>query len=321
MYILSFLWYNIREVIRMRKFLLILSCLLLFSCTTAEEIEVTETTTIVTEIVEEIPFDGTRITDINDFDKLVMPLDMSFGEEVIRAFLDNDTDKLEDLAFLPRGMYADYKTLVIGDYEIVYEQVEEFWTILHFNFEITESGMDTLPVGKYTTRVEDGMHGRAFIYIRETEEINSPVYDTVRRWFGTCVNYIITPDLIAEMSDSMRGDISETVMSLMPKSEDGHPLEDIQACAEKYFGISGFAPGLAYDNGKYYVAAHGGESWVYTIVNADNSTVNVQFFADYMRTVKSHLVAYKIEEIEGQFVIKDCQILEESQYEPYHVSI
>jgi|GEM_PF-6232610 hypothetical protein len=303
----------------------ILLCILIFSCNSTEEIETTAAEETTAKIVE---IDGIKITDMNDIGKLELPEDFEGHINLINAFINNNTDMLEDRAFLKRGMYTEYKTLTVGNYEIIRDYDEEHHLIiLYFNFEIIESGMDTLPVGKYQTQVNDGPNGTTMIFLSDTNEnkISSPVTDAIYNWFATCVNYMITPDLIAEMSDGMRADISETILQILPLDEKGHPLEDLQACALKYYGISDFMPAPPvsdyYDKGLYVIGGHGGEIWVYDITGADHNSVTVQFYSDYSATVKSRLIKYFIEEIDGHFVIKDCQIIEESQYAPYHRSV
>jgi len=302
----------------------ILLCMLMFSCNSTEKIETTVAGETTAKIVE---IDGTKITDMNDIGKLELPEDFERHINLINAFINNNTDMLEDFAFLKRGMYAEYKTLKVGNYEIIRDYDEEHHIIiLNFNFEITESGMDTLPVGKYQTQVNDGPNGTVMIFLSDTnkERISSPVTDTIYNWFATCVNYMITPDLIAEMSDGIRSDISETILQILPPDEKGYPLEDIQACALKYYSISDFTPAPPvsdyYTKGLYTVGGHGGETWVYDITESDENSVTLQFYADYSATVKSHLIKYIIDEIDSHFVIKYCQIIEEFQYEPYHRS-
>lgn len=299
----------ITGVMIMKKLCLLLICMVLLTACNSNE-----------------NLDLNKITNIADIDKLELTdYYVAFGD-LIKAFINHDTDTIEDYAFLERGLYKDYKTLVIGDYEIIREDdVEPYGTMIYFNFEIIESGMDTFPPGKYKTFIEDGLTGTIINYIRDENEMpDTPVIDTVYKWFRTCSNLIITPEIISEMSDSIRSDISEMVMSFLPPDDNGHTLEDIQACALKYYGIDNFMPGgvvgTFYDD-KYVVGGHGGEIWRYDVTDYDDTSVTLQFYADYSMTVKSHLINYILTKVEDNYIITDCEIITESQFQPYHISV
>lgn len=312
----------------MKRLSLLLICLVLLTACKSNENPEPIITSLPTETtkLEKIDIEN-KITDIADIDKLELTDYYVVYGDLIRAFINHDTDTIEDYAFLERGLYEDYKTLVIGDYEIIREDnVESYGTMIYFNFEITESGMDTFPIGKYKTYISDGVEATVINYIRDEKEIpDTPAVDRVYKWFRTCGNYIINPEIIGKMDDSMRSDISEMVMQILPPDDNGHTLEDIQACALKYYGIENFIPGgvvgTFYDEVKYVIGGHGGELWKYDITDYDDLSVTLQFYADYSMTVKSHLIKYILTKIEDNYIIIDCEIINESQYQPFHISV
>lgn len=90
------------------------------------------------------PYEVNCINDINEIERM-SGLDEN-AVMTVRAFLNKDIAKLEELCGYENGMYSDYSTLMFGDYRIS----RKGGIYLRLDVDITQSSVDGLEVGRHT---------------------------------------------------------------------------------------------------------------------------------------------------------------------------
>lgn len=284
----------------------------------------------------------TEISNIKDWEKLGLSPDENWYFEYIQAFLNKDTQTLEDMSDTPRGAYDIYKTLEFGDYKITatlnpnHETLYGFGHHIFLKINIVSSDAEYLPEGEYSFKIENGVSSGHFIqdgngnYNPESAP-DTPVQLSLYNWLNTCGSYMFYD------YDSLSGeeliwyslDIMDYLLCTYAKIESEWTLEKVQEYVKKYFGIDGFIPVTQYmvaeESGLYYIEGHGGEIWAYKYINETEENgiikLTVQFFADASKTVKSHTVEYTMQALDNGIKFIGSKIMYESQYAPYHRSV
>ncbi|PKM62612.1 MAG: hypothetical protein CVU97_04460 [Firmicutes bacterium HGW-Firmicutes-21] len=262
--------------------------------------------------------DTLKITDISDYEELGLTSDD--GRYLfIKAFIEGDTSALEDICGLISGTYDGYKAISIGDYSVFVKDYDVF-----FSFEITSSELDTLPVGKYTYIVEMDIA----IYMRPIKRempILTPTQTELMKYFTCGYYYEIVDYTTIDSSDKDRYLFGITGYILV--TYDNITLEQMQDFALKIFGITDFYPGsnaLLID-GVYTIAGYGGSLLGYEFLDEttekDLTTITIQFYADLGKTIKSHIIEYKMTKNEDIWVFLSSDIIYKAKYKPYLICV
>lgn len=257
------------------------------------------------------------INDINDFKKL--ELDEYVYElyyQLIKTFIEKDTDKLEELSGLEKGVFDSYKTIQIGKYTISKDKND---TII-FSFEIISSKLDTMPTGQYSYIVDCA--NNCFFPLNYNLIKFTPAEEKLIFWIEMCgVEFLNYEDLNESDKKIFLAKVSEYLIGNEPLT-----LEQMQNYALKLFNINDFVPtGVELIDGLYHSLPHGGNSISYDVISQTEengiTTITVQYYADVAKTIKSHTYEYKMKEIEGKWAFLESKILYKSEFKPFSYGI
>lgn len=230
--------------------------------------------------------------------------------QFLRDFIENDS------AFL------EFNTVKVSDYEIIRDpEIMQYYT-LAFNFTVTESELDTLPVGTYHTLVDDIVDCYiAFEGDDPRESFSVPESETtkaVQNWIGATLRYEM-PEF-GTSTDPMQY-VNYIVRTY---GENGTILfDDFKVRLQKIAGITATPEDLQgllrVENERLYVIEGGiGGNTAYAIVSEGSAcgfgSVTVQFYADCNRFIHSYKVEYRIGD-NGELL--GSTVLEKSPYKPY----
>lgn len=252
----------------------------------------------------------------------------------IKAFIDADADTCSDLVnTLPeetydercrlyKTWYGNFKTITIGDYS-----VSEADGYVDFKFEVTSSKHDVFTEGTYHYKVTDGV-----VSAVHWERVDSEKPNETLAYSLSLVN-IISPFCSELKADSDLTDISDEAVFHVVffsnsdiREDGGIDAEFLHNGAEIMFGVSDFSPSSAtavLENGRYSLAGKGGFNVAKEIINAEKSndmiTLDVQFYADPMKTVKSLLIRFTLAEndTEYKYTFENIEVLSEGLYSPF----
>ena len=276
----------------------------------------------------------TRITDIEYWEKLGYDKD-SMYYQYIKAFLECDTDTLEQLTWVTAGTYNEYSTIKLDkNYSVT---IEGEYNDIYFNFIIRESGVEHLPVGEYSMHISDGPLGLTMLakdYYEKAEQngSDSAAYEAVNRWLRLGYRYLL-PDY-NELSDEEKEWYNRTAAEYIffafadEVGENSWTPEILQSYVKKYFDIDDFPMDCYPMNGGVYdlsYTAHGTHHWCSRYVGEtvvdDMTTVTVQFFADGSETIKSHTVEYKLQYVDGGYKFITSTVVYETLHEPKNMQM
>ncbi len=223
--------------------------------------------------------------------------------------------------------YPELKTVTIGAYTIRRNPDEK---MLHFDFAVTESGLDALPVGKYETTIEpdfgpgsDDAKMTVLTYNgAEKAAMDLPQSDAIRHlrlWFLAQRTWDVgeygTYDVNArEFPDNY----------LAFYAEGRHALAEVNVWTKDLLGVilnedDAYVKRNSNEDGTIsLVPGYGGGSMIYDIVDVqigeEADTITVQHYNEVNRLIQSVKVAYKIGHA-GR--IYGCELLEDSKYAPF----
>lgn len=150
------------------------------------------------------------------------------------------------------------------------------------------------------------------------------------RWVGSYLEHINTDDFM-QMPTNDTLNINEFIIQrLMIKNPDtiSFTHEQIAQYAKKYLGMDNYiVHDTAYkdEEGNYTIAPRGGNTTIYKIVKNNYSReypeLTVQYYADANRMIKSHLVVYKLQLFDGEYALRDIEVIEKSKYLPKRWSV
>lgn len=228
----------------------------------------------------------------------------------LRNFIENDSEFLE------------FNSVKVSEYEIIRDPEAYDYYSLAFNFTVTESALDTLPVGSYRTIVED----RVDCYIkfegtsplvRETVPA-SEATDAVRTWIASALRW--------ELPQYGKATDPTLYLNYIVRryGENGiMPYSDFEKILSEKAGITAtkedFSHFLLVENENLYIIEGGiGGNTSYAFV-ADGAahgftSVTVQFFADCNGFIRSYKVEYRIGD-NGELL--GSTVIEKSPYKPY----
>lgn len=232
--------------------------------------------------------------------------------QFLRNFIENDSE------------FFEFNTVQVDNWEIIRDP-EVYGLALAFNFTVTASELDTIPVGAYQTIVNDEVDCE-MVFVEsprtstETEAPSTAATETVSYWlmhamyydyfdFGAWKNNCFGHYLCVRYCD-------ETDKLL---------FSDFAAHAKDKFGMTVTEENLP-SNARLYIE----DKHLYIYVGSGNftpsfdildvtedgtiSTVTVQLYADCNKFLPSYKMAYRIENGE-RFL--SCEILNSSPYKPY----
>lgn len=215
----------------------------------------------------------------------------------------------------------EYNTVKISEFTLTYTDTREDFDMI-FDFTVAESGLDTLPAGKYHKRVRDIVDclmtdfGEDSKYPPEYEQ-----YEEVRMVYA-----FISGSFILNCPEFGKSTTYPGMNNYLCNyyGNGSLPLDEYKRLAEEKFGCTDLdalgIDGLIYEqDGKKFVCAGGiGGGWsgdVAFVKKADGETqVGIQFYADCNRLIKSYLVAYTL--ADGG-VWRGCELVNDSPYQPY----
>ncbi len=311
----------------MKRFFLILaacSALLLVSCKneTGSSVSKPSESTVETTVAEAdgdasgtIVIEDERITITSLENWTAFNHDGNFSDnclQFLRNFIQNDSE------------YFEFNTVYLGAWEIIRDP-EIYGFDLAFNFTVTASELNTLPVGSYQTIVTDAVDcTMRFVQSPRVEStVTSPssaATETVSAWLTTALYYDFC-DYGKWENDRFRhylctryadasGKLLYTDFEALAKDKFGAAVqkEDYLSNAQLYI-----------ENNKLYITSLGGNmepcfDIVSETVHGDVSTVTVQFYADCNKFVQSYTAAYRIDSAD-RFL--GCEIIATSPYKPY----
>ena len=272
--------------------------------------------------------DPVTITDVEDWDVfgLDTPKENDYRYNAIKAFLERDTEKLEQWAGAADGAYDVYKSFVFGGYAVtlskthpVYPENESTAGFVLFDFTLTESDSDVLAPGVYRTVLDDGI---VLNFIRLNEDGTRAV-DVEFGEHGSAARYVysthaedfdaltsgahVDGDFIIMRLDALAGDF--TYVS----------ADEMKAYAAKYLGDDDYeiieSEVDKTDEG-YCRIGRGSLVVASTLVSeekdGDSAVVTVQFWADFSYTVKSKLVEFRLIYLDGEWKPLSSKTLEDT---------
>ncbi len=211
----------------------------------------------------------------------------------------------------------ELNTVIISDYSISFTvPVIEYKS--YFSFTVEESGLDTLPIGSY----ERVVHDIVDVIMRDPKEDRTVIS------FGD-----------VEETRKLRTFINGSFIWNTPSYGNGTaypgmhnyicdyygngylPYEEFKRIASEEFGVTDFDAlgndSFIRDNGIIESGAMGGGwfgDFIEVNVDAEQTTVIMQFYSDASRLLKSHKIAYRFGS-DGKWL--GYEILEKGPYEPY----
>lgn len=234
--------------------------------------------------------------------------------QFLRSFIQNDSE------------YFEFNTVHLGDWEIIRDP-EIYGFDLAFNFTVTASELDTIPVGSYQTIVTDAVDcTMRFVQSPRVENTvtapSSAATETVTHWLTTTLYYDFydygkwEQDRFKHYLCTRYADASGKLLyadfETLAKEKFGADVqkEDYMSNAQLYI-----------EDSKLYITSEGGnmepcfDILEETVVD-DIFTVTVQFYADCNKFLQSYKAAYRIDS-EDRFL--GYEILETSPYKPYNL--
>lgn len=232
--------------------------------------------------------------------------------QFLRNFIENDSEFLE------------FNAVQVNDWEIIRDP-EVYGYDLAFNFTVTASCLDTLPVGKYRTIITDAvdckMHFTESPRKKSTATVpSSAATETVSWWLTTALYYDFY-----DFGEWKANSFAHYLCTHYADASGNLLYADFEALAKDKFGMAIQKEDymsnaqLYIEDNKLYIAVSGGNfETVFDILSEtieDNvSTVTVQLYADYNKFLKSYKMAYRIDN-EDRFL--SCSIVEGAPYKPY----
>lgn len=217
--------------------------------------------------------------------------------------------------------FEEFETLKISDWEII-RDTKVYGYKMAFNFTVSESVIDTLPVGEYKTVITDSVdcyidfveapRDKVDVTVPQSEA-QSAVYD----WLDFAEYYDFAPygewdsPLFAHYIRLHYGDKGIIRFSDFAKLA----LDKFGAVVTK----EEFASGLYVEDMTLYIdTASSEEEQSFDFVDEQTvngiTTVTVQHYADCNKLIKSHKIAYMLDE-EERFL--SCEFLSIEPYKPY----
>lgn len=250
------------------------------------------------------------ITSLEDY-KLLGPDFYESYYEYTRALIDGDTAKMEELSMYPEGTLDSYKD-VRFTFKSVTREAETGRFIL--TAEVSE-GHAVIPGGTQQFYYCEYPR-RALVPILEPPAPNATEASAE---LSKLLNMTMKFNL-----DEM--EVTEYVIDCLYRKtgKTNFTENEIVEYAKKCFGVDSFTPNEHFKrDGVYTSLAHGGNHIYHDVISTnygDESgiySVTVRFYADYAKTVYSHLIKYTMVKLDGDFSFLAQYIEEESPLKPF----
>ncbi|MBQ8836012.1 MAG: hypothetical protein IJ002_00725 [Clostridia bacterium] len=305
----------------MRKtlFLSILCAALLFA--SCDEKDVAATADTVTETSSEPTYikEGERITITSMQEWANFNYDGNFTDNC-KSFL---------LMFIEgNSKFAEFETVKLGKWQMIRDE-EVYGYSLAFNFTVTESKLETLPIGEYKTIVTDAVDcymtfdSAAPTFLKNEVTVLSSASEAVCDWINATYSWSV-PEY-GKATDEMQ--LTALNYFIDRYGEDGKILDyKFKELLSDKLGVvvneDLFGELYEVKDKQLYIKRdiHMGVTDFAVIGEEEKegvTTVTVQFFADCNRFIKSDVVEYYIDKEER---IIGCERIYFSDYEPYGVT-
>lgn len=186
--------------------------------------------------------------------------------------------------------------------------------------EIEEGFGSDFNVGRKSYRMGVGYFSS---YITPVNTINKP-RSIAQQWVKIFLSTLNVPDIM-KMPTGKEINIEEFIISRLEYKFPGvkaFTAEQITQYAVKYLGIDDFKISeKAYtENGKYRIAPKGGCNTQNKILSVEGTRespeITVQFYADSNQIVNSHVIKYTLKLLDGEYALKNIEVIEKSNIAP-----
>ncbi|MBQ4599829.1 MAG: hypothetical protein IJB19_07940 [Clostridia bacterium] len=280
--------------------------------------------TVVVPTVSAVPEEDAAITTLADWNQL--NYDGAFPADGNCYALINGLVHFGGGADLSER-YAEFETVTIGEYAISRKKDEKF---LYFDFTVTASGLDTLPIGNYKTTVASfagPQSDDAEMEILECDAKGRLQSVATDRASNRYLSIWFLAELAWDMGDYGTYDTSASdgfPDNYLAHCEGGrYSLAELNALVKDTFGVeiaadSWFAHDTD-DNGDIVLTpGFGGFAFFYDIVDLqigeDADLITVQHYTDINKLIKSVKVAYRVSNT-GR--VYGCELIEDAKYAPF----
>ena len=236
--------------------------------------------------------DGARwsITSLADWDEF--DSDGNFSDNChafLRAMLEGESD------------FDGFRLLRVSEYRLTRDEKEYGLPCLYFEFTVTASDIEALPVGSHTAILTDAVD--CFLVLDgaapkdDSAFADDPAANAVRGWIESRLRWSVP--------DFGTADAADVVADLLAVyGEDGAlPFDTLRALAAEKFGVTlteaDIGGSLDVRDGKLFVIAEDAQpnmlyNYIVTDVqtSGDNTDVTVQFFADCNRLSRKSFVGF-----------------------------
>ncbi|MBQ9133527.1 MAG: hypothetical protein IJX64_03235 [Clostridia bacterium] len=288
--------------------------------------------TVVVPTVYTMPEEGNAITSLADWDTLnsdgEFPADGNCYELINGLVHFGGKPDLAD-------RYPELLTVQISDYTISRRKDEE---LLYFDFTVAESGLDTLPVGKYQTTIRSfygPQSDDAYMQILscdaqnriQTSVTQSDAIRYLSMWFFSQLTWD-TGDYGKYDTSTYHGIPGEYLGHYAEYAEEKalYTPEELNVLTKDKLGIElslsdPFVQENMDESGKIRLSAGiGGFAFIYDILDVqigeEADTITVQHYNDVNKLIESVKVAYTIGHT-GR--IYGCELLKDAKYAPFGI--
>ena len=228
----------------------------------------------------------------------------------LRNFIENDAELYE------------FNTVHVSDWVIIRDP-KQYGYDLAFHFTVTESGMDTLPTGRYETIVKDSVDCYMTFSGKNPTDRLAPAENSTEA--SAAVSTWLEATYSWYMPEYGTADIEQCICYFSDRYADGNPIPYetfAKLCTEK-LGVTcdrdALKPYLVIEKDRLYVQPFRiGGNTTFLITGEEQkgeyTAVTVQFFADCNRFILSDIVEYRIgpnEELLG------CTVQKPTVHSPY----
>ena len=233
-----------------------------------------------------------------------------YYSRIIRALVELDIPELEKITGATEGLLSEWENVVISDYSIANEYPSNpYNNELLVTINITESTIESYPVGEHKIRVAEGI-GPVFHPVSSTfdDRILSGAEEFVYTWasrFGG--SYPIERQTLT--SDS--GFPHEVVDFYLNREKEAPTLERFAEFCEKTFGYSLAGSGI----GRASVEQHGGHGGsgvlceiTEGVSSGNNYVIEITFYADELKSVVAKIYRFHVvDSMDGFYRITSCE--------------
>lgn len=227
--------------------------------------------------------------------------------------------------------YPELGTVKISDYTISRRKDE---ALLYFDFTVAESGMDTLPVGKYKTTVRSFFGPQSDdaymqIHFCDAQDRIQSVADAGNRKSVQYLGMWFLSELAWDMGEYGEYDVNDMWFPdnyLAHCAEGRYTVAELNAFTKNLLGVefqedNSFVQQNMHKDGKItLVGGVGGFAFVYDILDVqigeEADTITVQHYNDVNKLIESVKVSYTIGHT-GR--ICGCELLEDAKYAPFGI--